>query len=165
MTTEEETPISFRKRIKRISILLLGLVFTALLGYGLVLFGGLLVVDKEKLILDETTTIETVEGEVMALLYNENRSLVSLDQVPKHVQDSFIAIEDVRFYEHRGLDYRSIVRAVYKDIVAQKKVEGASTITQQLAKNLFLRSEERRVGKERELWVYGYNEKEKEAVE
>jgi len=159
MTTEEETPISFRKRIKRISILLLGLVFTALLGYGLVLFGGLLVVDKEKLILDETTTIETVEGEVMALLYNENRSLVSLDQVPKHVQDSFIAIEDVRFYEHRGLDYRSIVRAVYKDIVAQKKVEGASTITQQLAKNLFLENDKTWTRKAKEAMAALYLER------
>src|SRR5690625_6321875 len=61
-----------------------------------------------------------------------------IEDLPEYVQEAFIAVEDRRFYQHKGVDPRSIVRAVYRDIIARGKVEGASTITQQLAKNLFL---------------------------
>src|SRR5690625_4267759 len=97
----EETPVSFIKKVKRISKIIIGLILIGLIGYVLILFGGRLVVDKAEFVLDETTTIETADGKLIATLYNENRSLVALDQVPVHVQDSFIAIEDVRFYEHK----------------------------------------------------------------
>lgn len=159
MAKEEETPISFIKRLKRISIVLIVLVLIGLIGYVLILFGGRLVADKDELVLDATTTIETVDGKVIATLYNENRSLVSLDQVPTHVQDSFIAIEDVRFYKHKGLDFKSIVRAVFKDIVAREKVEGASTLTQQLAKNLFLESDKTWTRKTKEAMAALYLER------
>lgn len=110
----------------------------ALIAYTTILYGGSLIVDDEKLIISPPTTIETTDGEIIWYLYDEFRLPVKLDDIPEHVQDAFVAIEDRRFYSHTGVDLRSIARAVYRDIVARDKVEGASTITQQLAKNLFL---------------------------
>ncbi|MGR6836898.1 transglycosylase domain-containing protein [Syntrophomonas erecta] len=60
---------------------------------------------------------------------------------PQFMQDAVVAVEDQRFYEHNGLDTRSIGRAIYKNIRAGKKAEGASTITQQTARTLFLTQE------------------------
>lgn len=65
-----------------------------------------------------------------------NRTMVTIDQIPKHVQNAFIAIEDERFYEHNGIDVQGIFRAGVKFITSGLKVrQGASTITQQLLKN------------------------------
>ena len=66
-----------------------------------------------------------------------NRTMVTIDQIPKHVQNAFIAIEDERFYEHNGIDVQGIFRAGVKFITSGLKVrQGASTITQQLLKNI-----------------------------
>src|SRR3546814_12378643 len=78
-----------------------------------------------------------------------------------HLPRAVIAVEDRRFYEHGGIDYRGLLRAVYVNLREGRIAQGGSTLTQQLAKNLFLssdrtlkrkiqevRSEERRVGKE-----------------
>ena len=64
-----------------------------------------------------------------------NRDLVTLDRVPKHLQNAVVAIEDERFYEHKGIDPKGIVRAFVKGIQSGSFSEGASTITQQLLKN------------------------------
>src|SRR5699024_750233 len=109
-------------------------------GYFVIVYGGSLVVDDEDLILEEATTIETENETVLKKLYNENRTIVDIDSIPEHVQNAFVAIEDRRFYEHAGVDFRSVLRAVFRDILAMKKVEGASTITQQLAKNISLQN-------------------------
>src|SRR5699024_4093443 len=114
------------------------IIILALLGYATILFGGKWVVDDEKMVLDATTTIETADGDVIGELYQENRVPVDLGDLPEHVKNAFLAIEDRRFYEHAGVDFKSVMRAVFRDIIAMEKVEGASTITQQLAKNLFL---------------------------
>jgi len=66
---------------------------------------------------------------------------VSLDQVPDHVRKAVIAVEDKRFYEHQGVDLRAIFRALLRDLRSGDFSEGGSTITQQLAKNLFLPSD------------------------
>ncbi|SEO70153.1 penicillin-binding protein 2A [Amphibacillus marinus] len=107
-------------------------------GFLFILYGGGLIVDQQQLVLPATTTVVTTAGDPAGKLYTENRSLVSINQVPEHVRQAFIAVEDERFYEHAGVDFRSVGRAVYRDLIAFSKVEGASTITQQLAKNLFL---------------------------
>jgi len=135
---KEKRRSSVRKKVKRSIFISIMIIFIGLLGYGAILFGGKLIVDEDELILDATTTIETHNGELIGTLYNENRKLVSIDAMPDHLQNAFIAIEDRRFYNHAGIDVKSIMRAAYRDIIAMSKVEGASTITQQLAKNLFL---------------------------
>jgi penicillin-binding protein 1B len=71
----------------------------------------------------------------------ENRSPVTLDQVPKHLQDAVVVTEDVRFWRHPGVDPFGIVRAVFRNVKAGGVAEGASTLTQQLVKNYFLTSE------------------------
>lgn len=70
----------------------------------------------------------------------EHRLPVKLDKIPKHVRAAFISIEDNRFYEHSGIDYRGTFRALVSNIMGQE-VQGGSTITQQLAKNAFLTQE------------------------
>jgi len=70
----------------------------------------------------------------------ENRLPIPFDQIPKHLQKAFIAIEDNRFYEHGGIDYRGTMRALWSNLRGEE-VQGGSTITQQLAKNAFLTQE------------------------
>ena len=74
----------------------------------------------------------------MASLYRENRAYVRLAEIPAVLQQAVIAIEDERFYQHRGVDVRGILRAAWRNFTRQSVVEGGSTITQQLARNLFL---------------------------
>ncbi len=71
------------------------------------------------------------------------RQLVSIKRVPKSLQLATVAIEDQRFYQHGGVDYEGILRAAVKDLEAGEPVEGGSTITQQLVRNLCIRKPER----------------------
>ncbi len=67
---------------------------------------------------------------------NSNRVQVTMDKIPQDLADAFVAIEDERFYEHNGIDFKGIVRAGYTFVASGfKRAEGASTITQQLLKN------------------------------
>ena len=84
------------------------------------------------------TRIYSADRQLLAELYLEKRDPVPLDKIPTHLKAALIATEDRKFYTHSGLDLKGIVRAIVKDILAGKFVEGASTITQQLAKTLFL---------------------------
>ena len=72
--------------------------------------------------------------------HNEDRELVSIDQVPKQLIAALVATEDRKFYSHWGIDPRGIARALYKTVTGQR-IEGGSTLTQQLVKNFFLTSE------------------------
>ncbi len=74
---------------------------------------------------------------------DEARTPVSIERIPKSVQLATVAIEDQRFYEHGGVDPQGILRAAIKDLEAGKAVEGASTITQQLVRNLCIPDPER----------------------
>jgi penicillin-binding protein 1B len=71
----------------------------------------------------------------------ENRSPVTLQQVPQHLQDAVVVTEDVRFWRHPGVDPLGIFRAVFRNVASGGVSEGASTLTQQLVKNYFLTSE------------------------
>jgi penicillin-binding protein 1A len=77
----------------------------------------------------------SADGELMGKYYRENRSPVSYDQIPQHLIDALIATEDVRFYDHAGIDFQSLGSVIVYS--AQGSNRGGSTITQQLAKNLF----------------------------
>ncbi|MDP2892224.1 MAG: transglycosylase domain-containing protein, partial [Bacillota bacterium] len=72
---------------------------------------------------------------------SQNRQCVPLSKVPQYVRDAFIAVEDVRFYQHGGLDIKRIFGALWDDITSGKLKEGASTISQQLIKLTHLTSE------------------------
>ncbi|MEZ5538332.1 MAG: penicillin-binding protein 1A [Thiolinea sp.] len=71
----------------------------------------------------------------------KRRRPVKLEQVPAHMRQAFIAIEDARYYEHQGIDFRGIARAAYSVISTGSASQGASTITMQLARNTFLDSQ------------------------
>ncbi len=88
-----------------------------------------------------TTKIYDRDGRLLYKVYRkENRTPVSLQELPAFVIQATIAIEDKDFYRHRGLSLRGIIRAAYQDLVLGKKT-GGSTITQQLIKNALLTSE------------------------
>jgi len=73
--------------------------------------------------------------------FTERRTLINLDRLPGYVGQSLIASEDRKFYEHRGVRYSSIIRAVLKNIITFQYSQGGSTLTQQLAKVLFTNQE------------------------
>jgi penicillin-binding protein 1A len=84
------------------------------------------------------TRIYSADKELLAELFTQKRVPVPLHLIPHHLKQAVIATEDRQFYEHTGVDLRGIFRAILRDIRAGEFVEGASTITQQLAKTLFL---------------------------
>lgn len=81
------------------------------------------------------------KGNRYSRLQGEVRYVIPLNKVPKTFIDALIAREDNRFYEHHGLDYRGILRASLRNLAAGRAVEGASTLTQQLARNSYALSE------------------------
>ncbi|HEX3241195.1 MAG TPA: transglycosylase domain-containing protein [Solirubrobacterales bacterium] len=92
------------------------------------------------------TTIYAADGTRLGrVVSNQTRIPVSIERIPKSLQHATVAIEDQRFYEHDGVDPEGIVRAGIKDIQAGEAVEGGSTITQQLVRNLCLEDPERTI--------------------
>ncbi len=85
-----------------------------------------------------TTRIFASDGTLIGTLYRENRTWTHLDQVSPHLLEAVLAIEDSRFYEHRGVDPKGVLRAVASRASSDGGTQGASTITMQLARNLFL---------------------------
>jgi penicillin-binding protein 1A len=94
--------------------------------------------DQRERPLAQTTFLYTSTGSLITPLHaTEDRVVLSEDQMTQDVRDAVVAIEDRRFYEHAGLDLRSILRAAAVDLSQGTVVEGGSTITQQLVKNLY----------------------------
>lgn len=88
-----------------------------------------------------TTRVYSAEALLIAELFVEKREPVSIKQVPPWIVSALIATEDNAFYRHRGVDLKGIARALFKDILTMDFRQGGSTLTQQLAKTLFLTSE------------------------
>ena len=97
------------------------------------------------------TKVHADNGQVMGQFYVERRVLTPLNEVPQHLINAVIAVEDARFFKHPGLDIRGIFRATWTNLKRGGKFEGASTITQQLARTLFLSPERTFQRKIREL--------------
>ena len=94
------------------------------------------------------TRIYADDGSLIGEFYTERRYLVTLDKVPQHVRLAFLAAEDAQFYQHRGVNPTSVLRALWANLSSNRVVQGGSTITQQVVKALLLtpeRSLERKV--------------------
>jgi penicillin-binding protein 1A len=87
------------------------------------------------------TRVLDVDGNEVASFAKERRVIIPIEQVPKPVVEAFIAAEDGSFYEHTGLDYGGILRAAFTNLIEGRKAQGASTITQQVAKTFLLTPE------------------------
>ena len=110
--------------------------------------------DPSRLATVETSYLYDINGEEITALHEEqNRIVISLTDIPEHVQRAFIAIEDERFDHHFGFDIVGSVRAAYANFRAGTIVQGASTITQQLAQNAFLTTETSYERKIQEIWL------------
>lgn len=91
---------------------------------------------------DQTTRIYDAHGELIANVFEKHHRLyATFDRFPPRMVEAVVAIEDTTFFEHHGVNFEAIFRAAYKVLKAGKAVEGASTITQQLVKNLVLTRE------------------------
>ncbi len=91
-----------------------------------------------------------VNDELIDEFFLEDRKLINIKDVPKIAQQAFIASEDSRFYQHKGFDIQSIFRALFKNVEAGKIVQGGSTITQQVAKLMYLSPEKKYMRKFKE---------------
>ncbi|MGN9764110.1 transglycosylase domain-containing protein [Micromonospora sp. SD12] len=128
------------KKRKRVNLLIASFaVFIMLAGLGVVGFTyySTNVVLPEDTTPPQATTLYASDNKtIIAKVGTQNRTLVTIDQIPTHVQDAVAAAEDRNFYEHSGVDYKGIVRAAWNNVSGGSK-QGASTITQQYARNAF----------------------------
>lgn len=125
---------------RRALLLLAGGVLAGLVG-GLFfwIFSGLPDVKSlEEYSPSESSIVYSSDGKAIAELFIERRTYLPHYLIPDHVKRAFVATEDLRFYSHPGVDLFGIARALWRDIKARSPVEGGSTITQQLARMLFL---------------------------
>ncbi|UCM99967.1 PBP1A family penicillin-binding protein [Sulfurimonas sp. SWIR-19] len=147
-----------KKLLKRtfVTVLILGFFSPfIILGYYLVSYDydiSSLVDYKPK----QTSRIYDKNGEKIANIFDkQHRYYASFNEIPPRVIEALVAIEDTTFFEHSGVNFDAIFRAVIKDIKAGKMVEGASTITQQLVKNKLLTREKKLSRKIKEL-IYSF---------
>ena len=141
-----KAPKTKARRIKKLRLLALLGVLT-LLTTASFLFGLLTAISSEISALDPANRHEELNGVIYAndghsvlavLRGSESRVLVPSSQISPWMKNAIVAIEDRRFYEHRGIDLRGMARALWSDIQQKKVVEGGSTITQQFVKNAYV---------------------------
>ncbi|NEB08748.1 penicillin-binding protein [Streptomyces coelicoflavus] len=88
--------------------------------------------------LSQRTTILDAEGGTIATVYSRDRTVVDLKDISPYMQKAIVAIEDSRFYEHGAIDLKGVLRALNKNARSGEVSEGASTLTQQYVKNVFV---------------------------
>ncbi|HZK15580.1 MAG TPA: transglycosylase domain-containing protein, partial [Solirubrobacterales bacterium] len=131
-----------RPRLKkfRVALLLVGL---AMLAFVSTVFGMMMAVSQDLPELeafaqyrttDNTVVVDSTGAQIGTLTSNENKILVDSGQISTNMKNAVVAIEDARFYEHRGVDFRGIGRALVQDIITRSTAQGGSTITQQFVK-------------------------------
>jgi penicillin-binding protein 1A len=86
----------------------------------------------------QVTRVLARDGGLLANLFTERRTVIPIAEVPAHAKLAFLAAEDATFYEHEGLNYFGMLRALFANLRAGKTVQGGSTITQQVVKNVLL---------------------------
>src|SRR5215203_777524 len=144
---DEPPTVSVRIRKLRVLALLAGLGLLAAVS---TVFGMMMAVASDLPALEEPASQNSVivdrRGERLGLLTgNTNRILLQEGQIAPVMKHAIIAIEDKRFYTNDGVDLRGIGRALYQDVVAQKAVQGGSTIAQQFVKNSLAAQDRRTV--------------------
>ncbi len=141
--------------------LVLSLLLAAGLGAGLVWWYGRGLEDVDVAALErwtppQTTRVLAADGTVIGELHGaERRVVVPLERIPAHVQDAFLAAEDADFFTHGGTDLLGMARAAWVNVRTGSLRQGASTITQQVIKNLLLSPERTLARKSRELVLAG----------
>ena len=101
---------------------------------------------------NETTKVYASDGSILAELHQEeNRVLIPISKMSDFIKAALIASEDANFYQHNGLDFRGIARSIFVDIVRGQKLQGGSTITQQLARSIFLNKRKKMIRKVAEM--------------
>ncbi|MCC8364158.1 penicillin-binding protein 1A [Lysobacter sp. A6] len=136
----------FRRVLRRGLVAFLGAAVLGVLGLGLLWFliaPKLPDVDQLRNVeLQEPLYVYARDGRLMALFGETRRYPIEIEKVPPRLKQAFIAIEDARFYQHHGVDYKGVARAVWLIATTDaKRVPGGSTITQQVARQFFLSSE------------------------
>lgn len=120
------------KKLMRFSIFIL---FFLIIGYvGLYLFAWF----SPKLVIDKANKLYFYDSEKKLFPGSVDKDWVSLNNISKHLINATISIEDKNFFKHHGFDYPRIIKSLYVNFINGEKLQGASTITQQYAKNLFL---------------------------
>jgi penicillin-binding protein 1A len=97
--------------------------------------------DSSAFSLAQPTRVYSADGKLLASFYLENRDVVPLSQVSPYVQHAIVAVEDERFYQHNGVDFVGIARAIWIDLSTGTASQGASTITQEYIRNTILSKE------------------------
>ncbi|MGB3840939.1 MAG: biosynthetic peptidoglycan transglycosylase, partial [Bacteroidales bacterium] len=140
--TEDENFKKFLKNLWIIFFCILGFIFIFFIGVYYGLLGPIPSFEQLENPLDKfSSELISVDDNVIGkYYYEENRSWVSYNEISPYVIQALIATEDKRFYKHSGIDFKGLARVFFKTIIGQQKGSGGgSTITQQLAKNLFKR--------------------------
>jgi penicillin-binding protein 1A len=124
----------------------IAVLLTVGLGAGAALSSGCSLDSLRPVEIGQNSFVYAANGSLLGTIPAEkNRQPVALSQMSKWLPKATVAIEDRRFYEHGGVDYEGIVRAAWRDLTAGRVVEGGSTITQQLARNLYIGHNERTI--------------------
>ena len=130
-----------RLRKLRTALVLLGLSLLAFVSW---IFGIMMAVAQDLPALENRAQFARAQNpvvydangeEIATLTNNEGRILLPSEDIASTMKEAVVAVEDARFYSHRGVDYQGIARAVYQDMIARSATQGASTITQQFVKN------------------------------
>ncbi|MFA5384396.1 MAG: penicillin-binding protein 1A [Eubacteriales bacterium] len=142
-------PKKRKKRLNpaRLILLIVSIAFIVSLSGGLFILATSIIdlpaLDENKLYSSAASSYYDQDGNLFARIGEENREIVKIKDIPVSTQEAFIAIEDVRFKSHHGVDLRGIARAFWRDLTGGSMEQGASTITQQLVKLSFLTPEKK----------------------
>ena len=120
------------------TLILLPFIYFLLIWYGA--FGPMPTSDElSEIQHQQASQIYSADGQLLGTYYLQNRTEISMDEIDPVLIDALLAIEDIRFYEHNGIDYRALARVLVRTILLGQDTGGGSTITQQLAKSLYPR--------------------------
>jgi penicillin-binding protein 1A len=128
-----------RKQIRNIVVISLAVLFSAYIVYLAVGLPSLQQLENPTPEL--ATKVYSYDGELLGQFYIKQRAYTPIDSIPKNLINALIATEDRKFYRHWGIDLDRVLKAMVKNILSFRIREGASTITQQLARNLYLSQE------------------------